>query len=423
MCLGPVSLRNLASVTVNGQQSDTDGDELAAVLDQLGGSVVRSIGLPDRRGPLLSVVPFTPTARFRLVWPEERQSVRLSRFATLRRRGDELTVDTPHAQFRVVLHRALAAQVVSVLASASSAAAICRVLGVSQPVISDLLAYLIAAGAVLVSDGDGGFAEDDDPALRLWEHHELMFHRVTRSSLGDVPCEVISESTSAAVVKRPPAGRTYELYQPDLTTLTSSDASLTSLLETDHACPDFSGGILAADDLGELLFRSARVRGPGPSQLPRSMTHESSQRPYVNIACLYELELYVSIDRCDTLPRGTYHYDPAKHVLTLVNDDAEDLAVLLDMAKVSVGCVLRPPALITVTARMDRLTALGGAAYATTLLHAGALHQTVSLVALAMGLAAHPVPVTANDTSQRVLGLPWPSEVGVGECVIECSNA
>lgn len=421
MCLGPISQHNLGSSAGDGQrQTGADGDELTAVLERISGSVVRSVGLPDRQGPLLSLVPFTATARFRWTPPDPARVVRLSRFATLRRRGDELMIETPQAKFRVVAHRELAAQVVSVLASASTATAVSQVVGVPEPVVIDLLGYLLAAGAVLTGDGAGRFAEDEDPTLRLWHHHELLFHQLSRSSLGEVSADVVSESTSAPVVKQQEEGRRYPLYQPDLAELEGVDASLTALLETDHECPKFSGDVLAAAHLGELLFRSARVRGPGPSQLPHRMTHESSQRPYVNIACLYELELYVSIDRCDQLPCGTFHYDPAGHALTLINDDSDEVACLLDMAKVAAGCVLRPPVLVTMTARMDRLTALGGAAYATALLHAGALQQTLSLVARAIGLAAHPIPVNATDLVERILRLTWPAEVGIGECVIEC---
>jgi hypothetical protein len=54
---------------------------------------------------------------------------------------------------------------------------------------------------------------------------------------------------------------------------------------------------------------------------------------------------------------------------------------------------------------MARTTALGGAAYATTLMHVGALQQTLALVARSMGLTAHPVPVDANGTTQRALRL------------------
>jgi hypothetical protein len=76
--------------------------------------------------------------------------------------------------------------------------------------------------------------------------------------------------------------------------------------------------------------------------------------------------------------------------------------------------------LLTMTARMSRIAwVLGSAAYATTLVHVGALQQVLYLTAKAMGLAAHAVPVDAGDRVDRSLKLEWPAEVSVGECVLD----
>lgn len=72
------------------------------------------------------------------------------------------------------------------------------------------------------------------------------------------------------------------------------------------------------------------------------------------------------------------------------------------------------------TARMSRIAwVLGNAAYATTLLHVGALQQVLYLTAKAMGLAAHAVPVDAGDRVDRSLKLEGLAEVSVGECVLD----
>jgi SagB-type dehydrogenase family enzyme len=196
--------------------------------------------------------------------------------------------------------------------------------------------------------------------------------------------------------------------------------SLAALLETDHSCPEFSERPLSARQIGEFLFRAARVRSVGPAHLPGGPSHEASQRPYFSVACLYELEIYVGINRCTDLARGIYHYDPLWHTLTLINDDAAVLDSLLDMAMIAAGSHRRPSALLTMTARMARIAwVLGGAAYATTLLHLGALQQVLYLAAKAMGLAAHAVPVDAGDRVDRALKLEWPAEVSIGECVLD----
>ena len=42
------------------------------------------------------------------------------------------------------------------------------------------------------------------------------------------------------------------------------------------------------------------------------MRYTVSERPYPSAGSLYELDLYLTVDRCDGLPRGIYHYDPAR---------------------------------------------------------------------------------------------------------------
>lgn len=410
MSLGPVSLANVTA--------GHDSNGLQQVLHDLRGSIVHSVGLRDRHGPLLSVVPLAAAAVFRLPELEPSCPVRLSRFATVRRSGDELLVESPCAQFRVVLHQPAAAQITAALAAACTGEDLAEAFEGAETVATDVLRYLLAAGAALPATG--GVAEEDDPALRHWSHHELTFHRHSRSRQRDDPREIAAagEPLRPAPMTKPlPAGTRVPLPGPDLATV--ADSSLTLLLEADHGCPHFTERGLSTEQVGELLFRAARIRGPGPEELPHGMTHAASQRPYLNLACLYELELYLSVDRVEGLPVGIYHYDPAGHALTLVNDDEADRAELLDGAKVAAACVLRPPVLISFTARMDRMSALAGAAYATTLMHVGALQQTLNLVGRAMGLAAHPIAVDASDAVQRALRLAWPGEVGVGECVVD----
>ncbi len=421
MTLGPVSLGNVSRARSESSQGAVDS--LDDVLATLRGSVVRSLGLPDGQGPVLSAVPSTADPEFPLAEISPARSVRLSRFATLRSCCGELVLESPLAQFRVILHQQLAARIVIALAQPRELADLATAARVTLPVARDIVAYLVAVGVVLVADGDGRFAEDTDATWQTWATHELMFHRRSRSSQGDSPCDVPMGELGASppAVKPPPPGPRFPLSRP-VAGDGAANTPLRALLETDHTCPDFSGRELTETQLGQLLYRSARVRGPGPPHLPHGMTHEASQRPYFSVACLYELELYLSIGKCDALPRGIYHYDPADHALTLINSVESDLGEMLDMATMAAGCVRNPAAVLTLTARMERMRALAGAAYRTTLLHAGALQQTLTVVAGTLGLAAHPVPIDAQDTVDRVLNVPWPGEVSVAECVLDRSK-
>lgn len=422
MRLGPISLENVTPTSARKSPAAGVNDHrtLDEVLDVLSGSVVHSLGLDDRQGPLLSAVPTAPAVSFPLDQVPLSRPVRLSRFALIRPYGSALLLESPRAQFRVVLHRSLAAHIASALAGPRTIAQLAADLRSHGPIVGHVVAYLAAAGIVLVGDDAGPAVEDSDPALRLWAHHALTFHVRSRSRHGNGEDFAAEEALAASpAVKPPPAGRRFPLHRPEIAELMTDDASLTALLESDAECPAVSPNPLRAEQLGELLYRSARVRGPGPPRRPGGTVHEASQRPYFSLACLYELEIYLSLERCAGLPRGIFHYDPADHALTQLTSDDAALHELLEMARTAAGSARRPSALITVTARMDRMAALGSAAYATTLTHLGALQQTLCLVARAMGLRAHAVPVDANDTVERVIGLTWPAEVGVGECVLD----
>src|SRR5262249_7749043 len=119
------------------------------------------------------------------------------------------------------------------------------------------------------------------------------------------------------------------------------------------------------------------------------------------------------------LPSGNYHYDPEDHVLTLVSDSEPALGELLDIAMVAAGCTRRPPALITMTTRIARLSWMdSGIAYATTLRHVRALQQPLHLRATAMGLSSMALPVSDGELVDEALRLDWPTEVSVGEFVV-----
>jgi SagB-type dehydrogenase family enzyme len=434
MALGPVSLSNVTS-TPDSYRSGPEGGGLPmngptvnrallrGVLDRLSGSVVRSLGLQDGKRPLLSVIPTGVAPEFDLKPVPRDRALRLSRFAAMRGGDGGMLLESPCASFRALLSRPPAVRIASALATPATIAGVVTETGLGEPMVADVLAYLVAAGSVLVADEHAAFTEDSDPELRQWSHHDLLFHVRSRTRLGFGRQEIALGGAASGppepVVKPVPATAALPLYRPDPAEPTANDAPLSVVLETDHGCPVFDGREISADQIGELLFRGARVRSVAEVRMSPGHSHEASQRPYFSIACLYELELYLAVDRCGGLARGIYHYDPLGHALALVNDDVTELETILDMAMVAGAGHRRPSALITVTARLGRTSqALGGAAYSAALLHLGALQQALYLTAKTMGLAAHAVPVDAGDRVDRALKLRWPAEVALGECVL-----
>ncbi|MEJ3748486.1 SagB family peptide dehydrogenase [Actinomycetes bacterium KLBMP 9797] len=418
MALGPVSLRNVAGRAAGAQadrSADADVVRLERALGQFSGSIVHSLGLPDGQPPLLSATPIAARSEFRLAPMPHERLVRLSRFAVLRPLDDLLVLESPGASFRVTLCQTPAVRIATALAAPTGIQKLAKVAEVGAAVVADVVAFLVAAGVALVADEEDRFRADQEPELRHWTHHELLFAAFSRSFQMEVGGG-LAEGTPGGIVKPVPSGPRLPLHRPDLTV---RDDRLGDLLESDHHCPEFTSADLTAEMIGELLFRSARIRSIGTAHVPIG-AGEASQRPYFNIACLYELELYLTVNRCLGLPRGIYHYDPLAHALTLVEDDAGVVATLLDLAMAAAANRCRPAGLITITSRMNRIAPLlTGSAYATTLTHVGALQQTLYLVGKAMGLSAHAVVIDGGDVVDHALGLDWPGEIAVGESVLD----
>ncbi|MCE7003543.1 SagB family peptide dehydrogenase [Kibdelosporangium philippinense] len=431
MSLGPVSLENLLPPQPDEHarpvEDDPEYDRVQNVLSKLGSCVVHSLGLADMGGPLLSAVPISRKASFQLPRIESDHPVRLSRFAAMRASDGEVVLESPLARHRVIFHRSLATRVIGSLGKATTVADLAPALDVPEALVADIVTYVAAVGMIVLSENGGSaptarFAEDSDPSLVVWSHSDLLFHARSKLSKPDAPRQATyprgDKMPPPPAVKPLPDGPRYPLHKPVLAEIVDADPKFTEVLENRRSFRKFARRPLTAHGLGELLFRSARIRSVRPAE-GGGVSYAVSDRPYPSSASLHELELYLTLDRCSDLPRGIYHYDPLGHALTLINTSSDKVGELLDDAKAATGAIQRPPALITMTARMGRLSWMyNGIAYATTLRHVGVLQQTLYLVATAMGLAPCALSVGDIEVSDSAFLLQWPSEVTVGGFVV-----
>jgi SagB-type dehydrogenase family enzyme len=419
MRFGPVSLRNALP---SAGAAEMEG--VRTLLDRLGGAVVHSLGLPDGSRPLLSLEPVVPDPVFRPVRLAAGRALRLSRFATIRPAdGGALLLEVPGAAFRARLGQPIAQAVVAAMAGPATVETLAAAARLAPQVVEDVVSLLVAGGAALVARADGTYPEDSDPVLAGWAHHELLFHQQSRGGRG-VPVDGGGPPREMPPVARPrPPGRRLPLHRPGPAEIAAADPTLDGLLETDHVCPRVSGAALTAEQVGTLLYRAARIRSTGEAYVPAAglaAGYDASQRPYLNTACLYELELYLTLNRCTGLPPGIYHYDPLEHALTLLDAGPERIGAMLDVGRAGAGTAERPAALVTITARMERLSwVLNGSSYATALKHCGVLQGALYLVGKAMGLAAHAIPAELGGLVDALPGVDWPAEVEVGECVLD----
>jgi SagB-type dehydrogenase family enzyme len=134
---------------------------------------------------------------------------------------------------------------------------------------------------------------------------------------------------------------------------------------------------------------------------------------------MYELELYLTVNRVHGIDAGCYYYDPLNHRLIAVPVADNVKERLLASAAWAAASDVAPDVLITVSSRLERLSwKYSGIAYSLTLKNLGALFQTMYLVATAMELAPCALGATDTNLASEAYGLHEMTEVPVGEFII-----
>lgn len=425
MQLGPVSLTNVLGDPVgSGPLNTAERATLFVTLERLHPLIVRSLSAGHGEQPLVSVIPVSPRARFRVKRVDPDRPVRLSVFATLGSDGTALSLESPLSLHRTVLHGPQAAWLAASLGRPRTPRELTALLGLPRELVLDTMAYLVAAGMVVQSERDAPsgaprFAEDSDPVLRGWTRTDLAFH--VSSTLGRHDHDFgatypLGAEGRLAVLPEPQShGPKVPLYRPALPDLLGADPPFTAVLEGRHSVRAFGQAPLRLAEIGELLYRSLRIRsligpeGTGPEQAT------TMDRPYPAGGAIHELEYFVVIDRCEGVPRGVYAYDAADHSLAPLKTETADVDMLLEQARTAANMSGAPPALVMITARFQRLFwKYAGLGYALVLKHVGVVQQTLYLVATAMGLAACAIGTGEIEDSARVLDLDWIAQSYVG---------
>lgn len=436
MRLGPVSLKNVIGGPRREGAAATEISwaRLYEVLDRIQPLVIRTLGFGSGQ-PVLSVVPLTPQARFHPVPLAPAASVRLSTFAQLRTDGREYRLESPLSLHRVQLHRPEALWLLGLLGRPTSASA-----GAWVPladIAADALAYLMAIGMVVPAheqdDAAGGprRAGQEEAERAGWSPADLMFH--TRSTTGrhdnvfGVTYPLGPAGSPEPVVRPEQAATAIALHRPRWEDL-SADPPLAVVMEGRRSTRVHGAEPVTAAELGDLLYRTARVRalitpadggaetgyreGTGPD--PRL-----SDRPYPGGGACYELELYITIGRCSGIPPGVYHYDPLGHQLEPVNLDGKAIDDLLSSAGERATMAVPPQLLITITARFRRISwKYEGMAYATVMKDVGVLFQSLYLICTAMRLAPCALGSVRVDATAHAFGTDWLLEPAVGQFIL-----
>jgi SagB-type dehydrogenase family enzyme len=407
----------LASFASGRRSSDKEIDRLVRRLARHG---LVEYGLRRPRGGEQVVVePQLPD-----YWPQtpplrDSETLVLSRFAYLRRRADELVLESPRAG---ALFRIRDPRIAAVLATLSTPQQVKRLRRRPGFPGVELLALLVDCQMLFkaAAGGDKGLrAAEGDDSLVVWDFHDLLFH--ARSTEGRHANPAGGTYPHAGMVSELPAVRPgWPGPKVDLGALSSTDAisPAAQLLRDRHSVRDFDDRRpITLEELARFLDRTARVQS--------TMTMPSADggpplaytvRPYPSGGASYALELYLAVDRCDGLARGFYHYDAQAHALASIEVEPSRLDALLAGATQAMGASADPQVLVTIAARFGRVSwKYSSIAYALILKDVGVLLQTLYLMAADMGLGGCAIGSTNIDLFAKMTGIEFYVEGAVGQ--------
>ncbi len=350
----------------------------------------------------------------------------LSRFAYMRRRGNEMVLESPRAG---ALFKIFDPKIATAIALLSAPQQIKRLRRQDGFPGVELLALLVDCQILFKIDaaGDTGLrpAEGDDN-LVLWDFHDLLFH--TRSTEGRQANPLGGVYPYAGIISALPAVRPpWPGKKIDLRTFSAAPSEAISpaakLLCERHSVRNFDDQQpITLAELSRFLDGTARVlsRGKSKSDLDDDGPEvEYAVRPYPSAGGEYELELYLAVNRCEGLPRGFYHYDAGGHALVPIEVRANELAALLTGAEFAMGAAAAPQILITIAARFGRISwKYSSLAYALVLKDVGVLFQTFYLMATDMGLGGCAIGISNIDLFAKMTGIEFHVEGPVGQFAI-----
>jgi len=363
--------------------------------------------------PLATAVPLTSDYQFSIPvvhWQE--QCFTLSRFAYLHQVAGQMVLESPLSQAQVTLLDWRTVALVAKLSQPQTCSTlVSEIPGVTQEIGQQFLSLLLATQMVFLP-------EAENAALAQWDFHDLLFHARSRQGrhanpIGDT-YRFLGQIEPPPAIKPPMSEAVIQLYQPNLEYLKTTDSPLTYVLEKRRSLRNYHQTPITIKQLGELLYRSARVKN-----LINSELGEYSNRPYPAGGGLYELELYPIINTCQGIDSGLYHYNPLIHQLCRISEKTKGVEALLKEAWYASGQQDMPQVLIVISARFQRLSwKYESIAYSLILKHVGVLYQTMYLVATAMNIAPCALGSGNADLFAKVAGTDYYTESSVGEFML-----
>jgi SagB-type dehydrogenase family enzyme len=360
-------------------------------------------------------------------WPRTPQlgnadALVLSRFAYMRRRDNEIVLESPRAG---ALFKICNPKFAAALAMLSTPQQIKQLRQQDGFPGVTFLALLVDCQIVLKIDvvGETGLRPaEGDHNLVLWDFHDLLFH--TRSTEGRHANPLGGVYPYAGVISPLPAVRpSWPGKKIDLRKFSAAHSKAISpvakLLRERHSTRSFDDQRpITLAELSRLLDSTVRVLSRPNNKLDLD-DGGHAVRPYPSAGAGYELELYLTVDKCEGLARGFYHYDAGAHALVPIGVPTHEFEAQLTGAEYAMGAPAAPQILITIAARFGRISwKYSSIAYSLILKDAGVLMQTLYLMATDMGLGGCAIGITNIDLFAKMTDIEFHVEGPVGQFAI-----
>jgi SagB-type dehydrogenase family enzyme len=361
-------------------------------------------------------------------WPQPAglggtDTIVLSRFAYVRRRGSEMVLESPRAD---ALFRICDPTIGSLLTTLATPHTINKLRRFDGFPGIDLLALLLESRIlfkITARDDDGRRASEGDDNLVLWDFHDLLFH--ARSTEGRQANPLGGLFPHAGTITPLPAvrprwpGQRIDLARSEAAT-SEPGSPFVSLLHARHSIRGFDdANPITLAELARFLETAARIRSTWTSDLGFGNTGPVmtyAGRPYPSAGSAYELELYLAVANCDGLARGFYHYDADAHVLAPIVVQDQQLDAMLIAAAYAMDTPSQPQILMSFAARFGRVSwKYSSIAYSLILKNVGALLQTLYMTATDMGLGGCAIGTNNIELFAKMTGIEFHIEGPVGQ--------
>ena len=375
----------------------------------------------SRSGDLVVIEPQVPD-----YWPRVPQlgnadTLVLSRFAYMRRRANEMVLESPRAG---ALFKICDSKIAAILVALSAPQRIEQLRRQKDFPGLTLLALLVDCQILFrVDAGDGLRPAEGDDNLVLWDFHDLLFHARSTEGRHANPlggAYPYADMIAPLPAVRPPwPGKKIDLREASPAPAEAVSPAATLLRER-HSTRDFDDRRpITLAELARFLDSTARVQSELKTTLDQSGSGPElgyTVRPYPSGGASYELELYLGVDKCEGVPRGFYHYDAGAHALVPIEVRGNQLDALLKSAAFAMGVNAAPQILLTIAARFGRVSwKYSSIAYALILKDVGALMQTFYVMATDLDLGGCAIGTNNIELFAKMTGQQFHAEGPVGQ--------